>query len=132
MFDMAQCKPGDKLLLRDGTTAVFQDYKPNRYPYNIIIGGNIHTRDEFGYAYFKGRDQTKDVVGFYTESTSNIPIQIVFEDCKNAVQGYFTSREYAPDSLYSYIVKLRKAYDDDHALYSNLLESMRKVIEKGC
>jgi hypothetical protein len=70
MFDMTQCKIGDKLVTRDGKEVMFFKVDPaNNFPY-LVINGEVsasnarcwtYTAD--GY-YYPNQENPKDIIGF--------------------------------------------------------------------
>jgi len=79
-FDMRQCKPGDKLVCRDGSIAIYADittYFRRRYmedyPHNLYsaVGDLKWSVTDSGQLY-KGIIHDRDVVGFYEQKEWDI------------------------------------------------------------
>jgi hypothetical protein len=66
MFDMKQCKMGDKLVTREGDVGVFVVgiKKDSSYPYRVETDeGNTRYYGEYG-EYFKSQEHDFDIIGF--------------------------------------------------------------------
>jgi hypothetical protein len=69
MFDMKQCKIGDKLISREGKVYTFlgTDDSPS-YPYVLTeLDGGVSTRTVEGYYWENSEGEDWDIVGFHTD-----------------------------------------------------------------
>ena len=71
MFDMNQCKPGDKLVSCHGSIFTYIKKNENGYPYPHIVeysDGGYGSRTDDGFVYSTKRlPEDHNIVGFYKE-----------------------------------------------------------------
>jgi hypothetical protein len=68
MFDMNQCKPGDKLVCRDGDVVIYKCKEfDDKYPHKIIWDGGQGSRTDKGSCFSSNSPSDRDIISFYKE-----------------------------------------------------------------
>ena len=110
-MNMTQCKKGDKLILRNGDTAVYIGKSMNTtYTHNIIHNWTLSSVTEEGLQ-MEGTTRPRDVINFATEAeevTRTDPMNKILETIKaNVMDGYVITIE---DLLEKVPIKVIKSY----------------------